>query len=72
MRRKIGWVLQLLVLMFLPLTIGWQLFFGFRLVYMPACVVVATESPCATIFAVAVSSPERCICQLSWSRTQPE
>ena len=33
---------------------------------------VATASPCATSFAVAVSSPERCICQLSWSRTQPE
>ena len=34
--------------------------------------VVATVSPCATSLAVAVSSPERCICQLSWSRTQPE
>ena len=34
--------------------------------------VVPTVSPCATSFAVAVSSPERCICQLSWSSTQPE
>ena len=39
---------------------------------MPAAEVVPTVSPCATSFAVAVSSPERCICQLSWSRTQPE
>ena len=31
-----------------------------------------TVSPCATSRAVAVSSPERCICQLSWSSTQPE
>ncbi len=41
MRQKIGWVLQLMVLMFLPMTIGWQLFFGFRLILMPACVLVA-------------------------------
>jgi hypothetical protein len=27
--------------MLLPLVIGWQLFFGFPLVAMPACVVVA-------------------------------
>ena len=39
---------------------------------VPAAVVVATVSPCATSRAVAVSSPERCICQLSWSSTQPE
>jgi hypothetical protein len=32
----------------------------------------ATVSPCATRLAVAVSSPERCICQLSVSSTQPE
>ena len=38
----------------------------------PAAEVVETASPCATSFAAAVSSPERCICQLSWSRTQPE
>jgi hypothetical protein len=40
-RRKIGWVLQLLVLMFLPMTIVWQLYWGFKLIYMPACVVIA-------------------------------
>jgi len=34
-------VLQLLVLMLLPMTIGWQLFWGFKLIYMPACVVIA-------------------------------
>ena len=39
---------------------------------MPAAVALATASPCATSRAVAVSSPECCICQLSWSRTQPE
>ena len=33
--------MQLLVLMFLPLVIGWQLFFGFPLIAMPACVLVA-------------------------------
>lgn len=41
MRQQIGFVLQLIVLMFLPLVIGWQLFFGFPLIAMPACVVVA-------------------------------
>jgi hypothetical protein len=46
MRRQIGFVLQLLVLMFLPLVIGWQLFFGFPLLAMPA----------ATIAAVAIFS----------------
>ena len=39
---------------------------------MPAPLVVATVSPCATSRAVAVSNPERCICQLSWSSTTPE
>ena len=39
---------------------------------VPTAVVVATVSPCATSRAVAVSSPERCSCQLSWSSTQPE
>jgi hypothetical protein len=39
---------------------------------VPAAVVVATASPCATSRAVAVRSPARCICQLSWSSTQPE
>jgi hypothetical protein len=41
MRRQIGFVLQLLVLMFLPLVIGWQLFFGFPLLAMPAATVAA-------------------------------
>jgi hypothetical protein len=27
--------------MFLPLIIGWQLFFGFPLIAMPACVLLA-------------------------------
>lgn len=36
LRQRIGFVLQLLVLMFLPLVIGWQLFFGFPLLMMPA------------------------------------
>jgi hypothetical protein len=40
-RQKLGWVMQLVVLMLLPMTIGWQLFWGFKLIYMPACVVVA-------------------------------
>jgi hypothetical protein len=40
-RQQIGFVLQLLVLMVLPLVIGWQLFFGFRLIIMPASVLVA-------------------------------
>ena len=42
MRQQIGFFLQLLVLMFLPLVIGWQLFFGFKLIVMPASVLVAT------------------------------
>jgi hypothetical protein len=41
LRQQIGFVLQLLVLMFLPLVIGWQLFFGFPLIYMPLCVLLA-------------------------------
>jgi hypothetical protein len=40
-RQQIGFVLQLLVLMILPLVVGWQLFFGFRLIVMPASVLVA-------------------------------
>ncbi|MFN0056701.1 MAG: hypothetical protein ACKV0T_31545 [Planctomycetales bacterium] len=36
MRQRVGFVLQLIVLMFLPLVIGWQLFFGFPLLAMPA------------------------------------
>jgi len=39
---------------------------------VPAAEAVAMLSPCATRLAVAVSSPERCICQLSVSSTQPE
>jgi len=40
-RQQVGFVMQLMVLMFLPLVIGWQLFFGFPLIAMPACVVLA-------------------------------
>jgi hypothetical protein len=40
-RQQVGFVLQLVVLMFLPLVIGWQLFFGFPLIAMPACLLVA-------------------------------
>lgn len=40
MRQSIGFALQVLVLMFLPLLIGWQLFFGFPLLAMPAATVV--------------------------------
>jgi hypothetical protein len=36
MRQQLGFCLQLAVLMFLPLLIGFQLFFGMRLVLMPA------------------------------------
>lgn len=41
MRQQFGFVLQLLVLMFLPLLIGWQLFFGFRLILMPLATLAA-------------------------------
>ena len=41
MRQRVGFVLQLIVLMFLPLVIGWQLFFGFPLIAMPVCLLVA-------------------------------
>lgn len=40
MRHQVGFALQLVVLMFLPLVIGWQLFFGFPLIAMPACLLV--------------------------------
>jgi hypothetical protein len=40
-RQQVGWLLQLLVLMLLPMVVGWQLFFGFPLIAMPACVVAA-------------------------------
>lgn len=36
MRRRLGFALQLLVLMTLPLLIGWQLRFGMPLIWMPA------------------------------------
>ncbi len=41
MRQQLGFVLQLIVLMLLPLVVGWQLYFGFPLIAMPACVLVA-------------------------------
>ena len=41
-RQQIGFALQLLVLMFLPLIIGWQLFFGFPLIAMPVCLLLAS------------------------------
>lgn len=34
-RNALGFMLQMAVLMFLPLVIGWQLFFGFPLLVMP-------------------------------------
>lgn len=46
MRQRVGFLLQLLVLMFLPLVIGWQLFFHLPLLAMPL----------ATLLAVAVFS----------------
>ena len=36
MRYRIGLLLQIAGLVFLPLLILWQLNFGFRLIYMPA------------------------------------
>ena len=39
---------------------------------VPAALIVPTVSPCATILAVAVSNPERAICQLRLSTMQPE
>lgn len=41
MRQRLGFVLQLLVLMFLPLIVGWQLFFGFPLLAMPIATLAA-------------------------------
>lgn len=40
MRHQIGIALQFVVLVFLPLLILWQLQFGFKLIYMPALLVV--------------------------------
>ena len=41
MRQQLGVFLQLAVLMFLPLLIGFQLFFGMPLVVMPVLTLVA-------------------------------
>lgn len=41
MRNALGLLLQMAVLMFLPLVIGWQLFFGFPLLAMPAATLLA-------------------------------
>jgi hypothetical protein len=40
-RNALGFMLQMAVLMFLPLVIGWQLFFGFPLLAMPASTLLA-------------------------------
>jgi hypothetical protein len=40
-RQQLGFAIQALVLMFLPLLIGFQLFFGFKLIWMPMCLVLA-------------------------------
>jgi len=40
-RNALGFMLQMAVLMFLPLVIGWQLFFGFPLLAMPAATLLA-------------------------------
>ncbi len=34
MQQQIGFLLQLCVLVFLPMLIFWQLYFGFRLAYL--------------------------------------
>jgi len=36
MKRQVGFLLQLAVLTLLPMLIIWQLNFGFRLIWMPA------------------------------------
>lgn len=41
MRQQIGTLLQAVVLMLLPLVIGWQLFFGMPLIWMPALTLLA-------------------------------
>jgi hypothetical protein len=40
MRHHIGFLLQFVVLVFLPMLILWQLEFGFRLILMPALTLV--------------------------------
>jgi hypothetical protein len=54
------------------LPLKWPKRFNAGCAGVPVAEVVATVSPCATSFAVAVSSSERCSCQPSWSTTQPE
>lgn len=41
MRQRLGFAVQLAVLMLLPMLIGWQLFFGMPLVVMPAATLAA-------------------------------
>lgn len=41
LRQQIGFVLQFVVLLFLPALIGWQLFFGIPLIVMPAATLAA-------------------------------
>ena len=40
MRQQLGFVLQFVVLTALPLLIYWQLTYGFRLIFMPALLLV--------------------------------
>ena len=40
-RQTVGFLLQLMVLMLLPLVVGWQLFFGFPLLVMPSATLLA-------------------------------
>lgn len=47
MRHRIGMLLQFAMLVFLPLLIIWQLNFGFRLIFMPALLLVG-----AVVFAI--------------------
>lgn len=46
MRRNAGFLMQLAVLATLPMLIVWQLTFGFRLIFMPALILV-----CIAIFS---------------------
>ena len=41
MRQRLGFVLQLMVLMLLPMLIGWELFFDMPLIVMPSALLVA-------------------------------
>lgn len=40
MRHQLGLFLQFVTLVFLPLLVVWQLTFGFRLIWMPAMLLV--------------------------------